>query len=90
MDDKEAFIEALTAYAVLALTTSRVPADYTTLCIEVVDARNHFFRTISCGQTDETEDRYALRELCHVDEQTMELWPDKERITSVARNYFRS
>ena len=47
--------------------------------VRVLDARNQ--------HTDEAEDTYALRDLCHVDEM-MQTLPDPNRALSVARNYF--
>ncbi len=55
--------------------------------VQVLDARNHLFRTLPTQRTDEAEDIYALSDLCHVDEM-MQTLPDPNRALSVARNYF--
>ncbi len=55
--------------------------------VRVLDARNHLFTTLPTQHTDEAEDTYALRDLCHVDEM-MQTLPDLNRAMSVARNYF--
>lgn len=61
--------------------------EYVQEAIQVLDARNHLFRTIPAHPTDESQDIYAIRDLCHVDEE-MQTVPDPHRILSVARNYF--
>ncbi len=61
--------------------------EYVRSAVEVVDARNHIFRTLPCRDTDETEDIYALSDLCRVDEE-MNTKPDMNKALSVARNYF--
>ena len=56
--------------------------------IRVVDARNHLFCQAGKRMTDEGEDIFALRDLCYVDEETMEMRPDRGRMAAVARNFF--
>lgn len=88
MNEKEDFILALADYVRSALLQSGVPADYTTDAVEVVDARNHLFRTVPHSTTDEADNIYALRDLCRVDEDTLEYTVDTGRLSSVARNFF--
>ncbi len=61
--------------------------EYVKSAIKVLDARNHLFRTLPTGHTDETEDIYATSDLCRVDEE-MKTLPDMNKAMSVARNYF--
>lgn len=87
-NDKADFVEALVNYVKEELQRSGEPADYNVDALKVVDARNHIFRPAGKLPTDEADDIYALRDLCRVDEETMEMVPDKGRIAAVARNYF--
>ncbi len=60
--------------------------------VQILDARNHIFRTLPHQQTDEGEDIYALADLCMVSvenaDDEMQTIPDMNRALSVARNYF--
>lgn len=85
---KHNFVDALEAYVRAALQDSGEPADYCRMAVRVVDARNLLFCSAGAQATDETEDVYALRDLCCIDEDTLEFVPDRGRIESVARNYF--
>lgn len=87
MNEKESFIAALAGYVTTALEQSGVPADYNTDAVHIVDARNHLFRAVHQRTTDEAEDIYAIRDLCRVDEDTMEYVVDRGRLSSVARNF---
>lgn len=82
------FVEALMAYVHAALRDSGEAADYCRMAVRIVDARNLLFCSAGACSTDETEDIFALRDLCCIDEETMEFVPDRGRIESVARNYF--
>ncbi len=82
------FIDALEAYVRERLAASGQPADYNVEALHVVDARNHLFRPAGKRPTDEADDIYALRDLCRVDETTMEMVPDRGRLAAVARNFF--
>lgn len=82
------FIDALEAYVREQLAASGQPADYNVEALHVVDARNHLFRPAGKRPTDEADDIYALRDLCRVDETTMEMVPDRGRLAAVARNFF--
>lgn len=85
---KHNFVDALMAYVRVALQDSGESADYCRMAVRVVDARNLLFCSAGACTTDETEDVYALRDLCCIDEDTLEFVPDRGRIESVARNYF--
>ena len=86
--DTTDFIEALTAYVREALRSADEAPEYNRSAVRIADARNHIFRDAGYMQTDEEADTYALRDLCRVDEVTLSLIPDAERINRVARNYF--
>lgn len=85
---KHNFVDALMAYVRAALQDSGESADYCRMAVRVVDARNLLFCSAGACATDEIEDVYALRDLCCIDEDTLEFVPDRGRIESVARNYF--
>ena len=87
-DDMTDFIDALAAYVAERLAGGDVAPDYNVERVLIVDARNHLFRPAGKGGTDEADELYALRELCRVDEDTMDLVPDRGRLERVARNYF--
>lgn len=87
-DEVKDFINALDRYVRSEVAASGMPADYNTEALRVADARNHLFHLAGRRPTDESEDIYALRDLCHVDEDTMEVVPDRARMAAVARNYF--
>ena len=87
-DEIRDFVDALERYVLDALRQSGQPADYNVDALEVVDARNHLFRPAGKRPTDEATDVYALRDLCHVDEDTLDVVPDRTRLAAVARNYF--
>ncbi len=84
----EAFVEALSRYITEALRTGQETADYTTEALKVIDARNHLFVSAGCRSTDEEESVYALRDLCRLDEATLQLVPDTEKLIRLARTYF--
>lgn len=86
-DEKKDFIDALEAFVKAELRASIEPADYNSEAIEIVDARNHLFRNIGRGATDEEHNIYAIRDLCRVDEDTMETVPDRMRFAAIAREY---
>lgn len=82
------FINALESYVASELRAGGQPADYNNEALQIIDARNAVFRNVGRRPTDESDDVYALRDLCRVDEATMELVPDRERLARIARNYF--
>lgn len=87
-DEIQEFIDALDRFVRAALAASGEPADYNNEALEVVDARNHLFRLVGTRVTDEAENIYALRDLCRVDEETMDFLPDRQRMERIARNFF--
>lgn len=87
-DEIRDFVDALERYVLDALRQSGQSADYNVEALCVVDARNHLFRPAGKRPTDEATDVYALRDLCHVDEDTLDVVPDRARLAAVARNYF--
>lgn len=87
--DAEDFVNALCRYVAARLAAIGEPADYCSEALRVVDARNHLFVEAGRRATDEADDTYALRDLCRVDEITMDLCPDRGRLAAVARNYFK-
>lgn len=88
INDIEDFVAALEAFVWAELRASMEPADYNNEAIEIVDARNHLFRNVGRQHTDEELDIFAIRDLCHVDEETMETVPDRMKFRAIARNYF--
>ncbi len=87
-NDTEEFVNALDSFVRAELRLSMQPADYNNEAVQIVDARNHLFRNVGIRATDEEEDIYALRELCHVDEDTLDLVPNRMKLQSIARSYF--
>lgn len=87
-EEQRDFIDALRAYVAAALAASGAAADYCREAVRVDDARNRLFRPAGRRPTDESEDVYALRDLCRLDEDTLELVPDEGRLASISRNYF--
>nr|WP_311490648.1 hypothetical protein [uncultured Alloprevotella sp.] len=82
------FIDALESYINTALRESLEPAEYTHEALEIVDARNHLFRSAGERTTDEEANIYALRDLLHIDVDTLETQVNRARLRAVARNYF--
>lgn len=82
-----AFAEALCRYVAQELKGQ--DGAYIQGAVQVVDARNHLFRTLPHQPTDEALDIYALADLCRVDDD-METIPDLNRALGVARNYYPS
>lgn len=87
-EQQKEFIAALRAYVGAALAACGEPAEYCREAVHVADARNHLFRPAGHRPTDEAEDVYALRDLCRLDEDTLEAVPDEGRIASISRNFF--
>lgn len=85
LDARQDFIDALEAFVRSELRTSAIPADYHQDSIQVIDARNHLFRNAGARGTDEEAAIYALRDLCRVDEDTMELVPNRQRFAAIAK-----
>lgn len=87
-EEQREFVAALLAYVRAALASAEEPADYCREAVRVVDARNRLFSPAGQQPTDEAENVYALRDLCRVDEDTLELVPDEGRVGSISRNFF--
>lgn len=85
---KQEFIGALLAYVAAALAAVGGADDYCREAVRIVDAHNCLFRPAGRRATDEADDVYALRDLCRLDEDTLELVPDEGRVASIARNFF--
>lgn len=79
------FAESLCSYVRQQL--SGQDGEYVQGAVRILDARNHLFRSLPQQPTDEAADIYALRDLCHVDED-MRTVPDINRALRIARNYF--
>ena len=60
---------------------------YSTEAIHIIDARNHLCETLSSSITDESEDIYALSDLCMTTDE-MDIVPDRRRLYHIARNYW--
>ena len=82
------FVDALESYVKAQLLASGEPADYNVEALEITDARNHLFRPAGKRATDEAENIYALRDLCRVDETSLDFVPDRQRMEAIARNFF--
>ncbi len=87
-DEVKEFIDALEAHVRAALQQGDGMADYNVEAVRVLDARNHLFATVRGVHPDEAEGVYPLRGLCRVDEETLSLIPDRQRMAAVARDYF--
>lgn len=88
IDQTTDFVDALESFVKAELRLSMEPADYNNEAIEIVDARNHLFRNVGRQATDEEQGIYAIRDLCHVDEDTMETVPNRMKFRAIAKNYF--
>lgn len=86
-NEKEDFVNALDSYVQTELRRTAEPAEYNNESIEIVDARNHLFRNAGCAGTDEEHGIYALRDLCRVDEDTMEMIPNRQRFAAIAKEF---
>lgn len=87
LDERNDFIDALEQFIRAELRYSAEPADYNTDAIEIIDARNHLFRNVGQKGTDEELGFFAIRDLCHIDEDTMEFVPNRLRLAALAREY---
>lgn len=79
------FIEALSRLVQNELQNN--DAVYNTDAVQIVDARNHIFRILKNTTTDESEDIYAISDLCMWSEE-MEVLPNRRRMQRIARNYW--
>lgn len=81
------FSAALLSYVEAALRASSEMPDYCQEAVRIVDARNHLFAAVGPHLTDEEHGIYALRDLCALDDDTMELRPDRHRCATVGRDF---
>lgn len=81
------FVDALLAYTESALRASGELPDYCQEAVRIIDARNHLFVSAGVHRTDEEHSIYALRDLCALDEDSMELVPDRMKCAAVGRNF---
>ena len=82
------FVDALEQFVQCELVSGSEYADYNSDSVQIVDARNALFRNVGKMGTDEERDIYAIRSLCRIDEDTLDIVPDRGRLESLARNYF--
>lgn len=80
------FATALLSYTEATLRASGEQPDYCQEAVRIVDAHNHLFASAGAHLTDEEHGIYALRDLCALDETTMELRPDRLRCLAVGRD----
>lgn len=86
--DRTDFVRALERYVAERLRLSTEPPEYNHEALRIVDARNHLFADAGVCETDEEHDIYTLRALCRIDEETLEVVPNRERLERLARHYF--
>ncbi len=80
------FVDALSRFVADRLLME-TDMTYCQEAVKITDARNHIFHKITCAATDESEDIYALRDLCYTDEE-MKTQPNRQRMVRIARNYW--
>lgn len=86
MQEADDFVEAL--YAFVASEVRRLgDVTYSREGVEITDARNHLFRSVTGKITDEAAGVYLLSDLCCMDDE-MNTLPDKMRMQRLARNYW--
>lgn len=84
---QEDFVQALLAFVTSELRITGEIPDYCQQAIRIVDARNHIFCSAGSHVTDEEHGIYALRDLCALDDEQMELRPDRWRCAAIARDF---
>ncbi len=87
-EDAKDFMRALESHVRDILAAGTVPAEYNNEAIEIVDARNHYFRNAGMRPTDESANIYALRDLCRIGADPLSCDPDLGRIAAITRNFF--
>lgn len=85
VNEQEDFIDALESFINAELLRNAESAEYNSEAVAVIDARNHLFRLVGRRGTDEEAGIYAIRELCRIDEDTLETRLDRGRLAAVAR-----
>lgn len=88
MNEKDDFVEAFECFVRAEIRASGTLADYNKDAIEIIDARNHLFRNVGIHVTDEENGIYAIRDLCRVNEETLETIPDRMKFESLAKTFF--
>ncbi|MCF0235504.1 MAG: hypothetical protein HUK09_02095 [Bacteroidaceae bacterium] len=83
----EDFAQALLQYVKATLQSSGEMPDYCQEAVKILDARNQLFASAGTHKTDEEHGIYALRDLCALDDETMELAPDLLRCKAVGRDF---
>lgn len=81
------FVEALARFVERELSREPDPV-YSQKAVKIDDARNHIFRIVEPARTDESEDLYALADLCRMDEDNLQAVPNRGRMLRIARNYW--
>lgn len=87
LNEPNDFVEALENFIKAELRQSTEPAEYNHEAILIADAHNHLFSNVGNNATDEALGIYAIRDLCRVDEFTLETIPDRNRLIRIAREY---
>ena len=82
------FIDALESTSKRLYAKSLEPAEYTHEALEIVDARNHLFRSAGERATDEEANIYALRDLLHIDVDTLETQVNRGKAQSRGSKLF--
>lgn len=85
---QEQFVNALETYVHHLLRLQGNEVEYLRNAVEVVDAHNLLFRDAGEQATDETQNIYALTDLCCLNKDTMTYIPNRGRIIAIARNFF--
>ena len=81
------FVEALARFVEQELSREPDPV-YSQKAVKIDDARNHIFRMVEPARTDESEDLYALADLCRMDEDSPQAVPNRGRMLRIAHNYW--
>ena len=88
-DEINDFVDELYAFVRAALTEGGEPADYHKGAVQVVDAHMRLFVLLDNHGTDEQLGIVALRELCRIDELTLEMVPDRMKMKALAHDWLR-
>lgn len=86
--DQKEFVDAIMNFLNETIKGSDIALEYSYVAVKVIDARNHLFQIVEQSTTDEAANVYALRDLCRMEEGTLEMIVDEGRLKSIARNYF--
>ena len=86
MDLLSDFANALERHVAERLRLCEDSPDYVCEAVHIADAHNLLFITVEGGTTDEEHNLFALRDLCHLDDMTLNHVPDRQRIERLARH----